>query len=122
MKKNRKGKERMKDYELYGRIKQCVDNNIMVYDEEAILTITKKLIYHMYDVSFDELQKLYIPTDVFPDFDFAQPQYGVEVVRDRRFNYEESEKMIEELGISLPCNKTQLVLGVWGDESLLGAV
>ena len=112
----------MRDYELYGRTKQCVDNNIMVYDEEAIFTITKKLIYHMYDVSFDELQKLYIPTDVFPDFDFAQPQYGVEVVRDRRLNYEESEKMIEELDITLPHNKTQLVLGVWGDESLLGAV
>ena len=112
----------MKDYELYGRIKQCVEKNILVYDSETNLTTTKRLIYLMYDVSVDKMQKLYIPTDIFPDFDFAQPQYGVEVIRDRRLNYDESEKLIKDFDISLPYGKEQLVLGVWGDESLLGAV
>ena len=112
----------MKDYELYSRIKQCVEKNIMVYDEHADFAITKRLIYYMYDVSVDKMQELYIPTDVYPDFDFAQPQYGVKVVRDRRLNYDESEKLIKEFDMSLPCGKQQLVLGVWGDESLLGTV
>lgn len=112
----------MKDYELYGRIKQCVEKNIMVYDLDDYGSITKRLIYYMYDISVDKMEKLYIPTDIFPDFDFAQPQYGVEIVRDRRLNYNESEKLIEDFGITLPRVKTQLVLGVWGDESLLGAV
>ena len=83
----------------------------------------------MYDVSVDKMQKLYIPTDVYPDFDFTQPQYGVEVVRDRRLNKNESEKLIKEFDMSLPYSdsenligKQQLVLGVWGDESLLGTV
>ena len=119
----------MKDYELYGRIKQCVEKNMMVYDRHADFAITKRLIYYMYDVSVDKMQKLYIPTDVYPDFDFTQPQYGVEVVRDRRLNYNESEKLIKEFDMSLPYSdsenligKQQLVLGVWGDESLLGSV
>jgi len=110
------------DKELYDRIKQSVDNDIMVFDPEAFNTITKRLVYYMYDVSVDKMQKLYIPTDVYPDFDFAQPQYGVEVIRDRRLNYDESKKMIEEFGITLPRVKTQLVLGAWWDKSLLGSV
>ena len=112
----------MKDYELYGRIKQCIEKNMIVYDGDEVNTITKRLIYYMYDISVDKMQKLYIPTDVFPEFDFAQPQYGVEIVRDRRLNYDESKKLIKDFDISLPYGKEQLVLGVWGDESLLGAV
>lgn len=112
----------MKDYELYSRIKQCVENNIIVYDSHSNFVITKRLIYYMYDISVDKMQKLYIPTDIFPDFDFAQPQYDVEVIRDRRLNYDESKKLIKEFNIFLPYKKQQLVLGVWGDESLLGTV
>jgi hypothetical protein len=32
------------------------------------------------------------------------------------------EKIIEELEMTLPFNKEQLVLGIWGDKSILGAV
>ena len=32
------------------------------------------------------------------------------------------KKIIEELEMTLPFNKEQLVLGIWGDQTLLGAV
>ena len=112
----------MTDKELYDRIKQGVENNVMVYDDSEYDVISKKLIYFMYSVSVDKMQKLYIPTDVYPDFDFAQPQYGVEVIRDRRLNYDESTRIVDELGMTLPDGKSQIVLGVWWDKSLLGAV
>lgn len=112
----------MNDHEFYGRIKYGVDKNILVYDSEVNLTITKRLIYLMYDVSVDKMEQLYIPTDVYPDFDFAQPQYGVEIIRDRRLNHDESRKLIEDFDICLPQGKEQLTLGIWGDECLLGTV
>jgi hypothetical protein len=113
---------RMNDHEFYGRIKYAVDKNIIVYDSETNLNITKKLIYLMYDASFDKMEQLYIPTDVYPDFDFAQPQYGVEIIRDRRLNYDESKKFLEDFDFTLWSPKQQIVLGIWGDEALLGAV
>lgn len=112
----------MNDHEFYGRIKYGVDKNMLVFDAETNANMTKRLIYLMYDISVDQMEKLYIPTDVYPDFDFARPQYGVEIIRDRRLNHDESEKLIEDFDISLPYGKQQLVLGVWGDETLLGAV
>lgn len=112
----------MNDHELYGRIKHAVDKNVLVFDSDVNMTITKRLIYLMYDVSVDQMEQLYIPTDVYPDFDFVQPQYGVEIIRDRRLNYDESKKFLEDFDFTLPRNKEQLVLGIWGDETLLGAV
>jgi len=122
VKKNRKEKKRMTDKELYDRIKRGVENNVFVYDGTEDIVISKRLIYLMYSVSVDKMQKLYIPTDVYPDFDFAQPQYGVEVIRDRRLNYDEITRLVDEFGMNFPNDKGQIVLGVWGDESLLGAV
>ena len=112
----------MTDKELYDRIKRGVENNVFVYDGTEDIVISKRLIYLMYSVSVDKMQKLYIPTDVYPDFDFAQPQYGVEVIRDRRLNYDEITRLVDEFGMNFPNDKGQIVLGVWGDESLLGAV
>jgi len=113
---------KMNDWELNGRIKDAVDKNILFYDPDGEGNITKRLVYLMYGHSDDLLERVLIPTDVYPEFDFSEPLYGVKFVRDKRLNYEGSKKIIEEHEISYPCNKDQLIVGVWGDQTLLGAV
>lgn len=112
----------MNDWELNGRIKDAVEKNILFYDPDGEGNITKRLVYLMYGHSDDLLERVLIPTDVYPEFDFSEPLYGVKFVRDKRLNYEGSKKIIEEHEISYPCNKDQLIVGVWGDQTLLGAV
>jgi len=112
----------MNDWELNGRIKDAVEKNILFYDEHGKGNITKRLVYLMYGHSDDLLERVLIPTDVYPEFDFSEPLYGVSFVRDKRLNYEGSKKIIEEHEMCLLNHKDQLVLGIWGDESILGAV
>jgi len=59
---------------------------------------------------------------VYPEFDFTASLYGVSFARDKRLNWEGSKKIIEELGMTLPNQKQQLVVGIWGDQTLLGAI
>jgi hypothetical protein len=113
---------KMNDWELNGRIKDAVEKNILFYDEHGKGNITKRLVYLMYGHSDDLLERVLIPTDVYPEFDFSEPLYGVSFVRDKRLNYEGSKKIIEEHEMCLLNHKDQLVLGIWGDESILGAV
>lgn len=112
----------MNNWELNGRLRDAVKKNILFYDEDGKGNITKKLVYLMYGHSDDQLERVLVPTDVYPEFDFTEPLYGVSFVRDKRLNFEGSKKIIEELEMTLPFNKEQLVLGIWGDKSILGAV
>lgn len=112
----------MNDWEFNGRLKDAVAENILFFDYDGNGNITKKLVYLIYGHSEDQLERVLIPTDVYPEFDFSEPLYGVSFVRDRRLNYEGSKKIIEELAISVPFKKEQLVIGIWGDKSILGAV
>lgn len=113
----------MNDWEFNGRLKDAVERNLMVFDTDGNGNITKKLVYLLYGHSDDQLERVLIPTDVYPEFDFNESLYGVSFVRDRRLNFDGSKKIIEKLGISLPSRyQEQLVLGIWRDKSILGAV
>jgi hypothetical protein len=112
----------MTDEELRAKIEKGVDRNILAFDPEATGTVTKRLIYGMWSISLDKLTRLHIPTDAFPEFDFYERQYGVQIVRDRRLNIKGSENFIDEFNIHPAPGKSLLVVGVWDDECLLGMV
>jgi hypothetical protein len=118
----------LSDHDLGEAIKKGVIRNIVALDESVEGITTVRLIYSMWDISFDKMEKLYIPTDVYPDFDFYKRQYGVEIIRDRRLNIEGSQQLAEEYEVACLNNfgKTCLVVGVWSeggeDECILGMV
>jgi len=64
------------DYELEDLIEDAVRRSTMVYDDDSN-NISEKLIYLMNDLTQDRLETVYIPTDVFPDFDvWGRRSYG----------------------------------------------
>jgi len=110
------------DEELKEKIRKGVERNVLTFDPEATGTVTKRLVYGMWGISLDKLDRLHIPTEAFPDFDFYERQYGVLIVRDRRLNGKESAGFMKEFNISSVPGKSLLVVGTWGDECLLGVV
>lgn len=117
------------DYEFEDLVEEAVRRNAIVYDKDSN-NISEKLIYLMNDLTQDRLETVYIPTDVFPEFDvWGRSSYGkqigaylnVQYVKDRRLNFEEIKAVIKRHNISMPM-KYQLVIGVFGDKAILGAV
>lgn len=112
------------DIELEQLIEDASD--WMMYDSDCEGNISRRLIYLMWSYTEDTMTQVIIPTDVYPEFDFSTTLFGVSFVRDRRLNYEGSEKMISKYKISLPAipnRKSQLILGIYkGGKSILGCV
>ena len=100
-----------------------IDRNTVVYDSIESLNLTQRLIYLMYGVSEDTLKTVFIPTDVFPEFDFAKPLYGIVFVRDKRLDMGGVVlKQWEDAGCEFPWRKESLVIGIErGGKILLGA-
>lgn len=116
------GTSYLSDEQLKEKIRKGVDNNVLAYDPERTGVVTKRLVYGMWGISLDKLDRLHIPTDAFPDFDFYERQYGVLIVRDRRLNEAESRKIAREFEIAFPIKRNLLLVGVWDNGVLLGAV
>jgi hypothetical protein len=124
------------NFEFEERLEQAVDANTLFYDEESD-NISKKLIYLMWGHSRDRLETILIPTDLYPEFDiWGETRYGkttgaylgIEYIRDRRLDLENVQGLIKEYGMSMPVKhsgmlpKKQLVMGIYRDKTILGAV
>lgn len=112
------------DYELDQKLQEATDRNLMFYDENLSYSrdISKRLIYLMFSWTEDTLGAVLIPTDAYPDFDWEKPLYGVDIVRDRRLNQDCTEALLKKLDITLRYDKSQLILGLFGESAVLGMV
>lgn len=109
------------DYELDQKLQEATDRNVMFYDKDSG-DISKRLIYLMFSYTEDTLRAILIPTDAYPDFDWEKPVYGVDIVRDRRLNQDRTEALLKKFDITLWHDKSQLILGLFGESAVLGMV
>ncbi len=98
-------------------------NNVIHYDEGARRTITKRLLYLIWGHCEDDVDYFIIPTDVYPDFNFAEKVYGAWIVRDKRLNRGGPIlKHYEKLGATLPIGKEGIIIACGKKNMGLGAV
>jgi len=120
----------MLDYEFEARIKRGVEWNRMVYDEFSThqVPLTKRLVYLMYGESGEKMTKLYVPTDAFPEWEWEKSYGPIEIVKDQRLNVDAVFDIINKHEMTMPScieddyTMGSLVLGVWSNGSLLGAI
>ena len=110
------------DEELIDLLERGIERNVIVYDDTSI-NIERRLIYFMYGANEDDLHTVIIPTDVYPNFDFAGKMFGVGFLRDGRLNT--GGAILGAYGASggeLPAGKSGLVIGVGQNSVVLGGV
>jgi hypothetical protein len=112
---------KLSDSELDQKLREANEHDLIFYDPNSG-DISKKLIYFMFSYTEDTLETILVPTDVYPDFDWENPLYGVDIVRDRRLNENRTEGILKKHNITLSRSKSQLILGLYGKSAVLGMV
>jgi hypothetical protein len=104
-------------------ISLAVERNLIVSDASADGNITKKLLYLMLNVNDDDIQRVYIPRESYPEFDPWGEEYGMKFTRVKELNHGGilMDHYSNELSGALPSNCDSLLVAVGSKNILLGA-